>query len=239
MRTTLVALTLLFGCTVPAHTAPVVPQAPHRIYVGSVSRAQGPPIFRYTRDVDLRGDTQLSVHRSYAAADGELVVAQAAEHDGDYALHRYVETHRQLGVTSGVRVTDEGALEFSTHRQGRTRTRSEPARAPAVVGPTLFGFVSRHWADLAEGSTVQVRFVVAERRRSYPFTLRMETSSERPTVVVMTANNPLLRMSVRPMRMTFDPRTRTIVRYEGRVPPRWNKRPLDARVDYEHTAQYQ
>ncbi len=195
-------------------------------------------MFRYTRDSRVDGDSWTSVHTSHNARTGQFVVAQAAEHDASYTLHRYVEDHQQIGMRSEVVAHGASTLTYTTHAGSRVRHRTERLRAPAVTGPTLFGFVRTHWEQLQSGQPMPVQFVVAERRRSYGFSLRMTESLNETTVVTMRANSPLLRLSVPTMRMTFDSNSRTIIRYEGRIPPRWEGRSVDARVEYEHVAPY-
>lgn len=238
MRTTLLALALATGCSTASTAVPQVPSGGTRIYKGNVFGPEDTQIFRYTRDsrVDAAGRT--SIHRSHDVQNGRLVVAQAAEHDSVYALQRYVEEHRQLGTTSEVVVEGGKTVAFTTHERGRTRHRTERVRAPLVTGPTLFGFVAAHWDRLNSGEPMPVRFVVAERRRSYAFTLTMDPSADENTIVTMRASSPIVRLSVPPMRMTFDSKTQAITRYEGRVPPRWENRAVDARVEYEHAAPY-
>lgn len=238
MRTTLLTLALATGCSTVSPAAPVVRSGGTRIYMGNVFGADGTQMFRYTRDSQVNGPVRSSIHRSYDAEDGQLVVAQVAEHDASFELDRYVEDHGQLGILSEVVVEDGKTLAFTTHKDGRTRYRTERLRAPVVTGPTLFGFVSAHWDQLSSGEAIAVRFVVAERRRSYAFTLKMAPSASGQTVVTMHGDSLIVRLSTPAMHMTFDSRTRTITRYEGRIPPRWKGRPVDARVEYEHDAPY-
>ena len=238
MRTMLLALAFATGCSTVSPAPARVPSGGTRIYVGNVFGTEGTAMFRYTRDSRVQGDTWTSVHTSRSVPDGQLVVAQAAEHDASYRLHRYVEDHEQLGIRSEVIAEGTDSLAYTRHKGGRVRRRTEHLRAPAVTGPTLFGFVATHWDRLHSGEKVPVQFVVAERGRSYAFTLEMTEPGSEFTVVAMRASRPLLRLSIPTMQMTFHTATRAIVRYEGRIPPRWEGRAVDARVEYEHIAPY-
>ena len=238
MRTTLLALALATGCSTVSVAPPLVPEGGTRIYTGSVFGPEDEPMFRYTRDSEVDGESWTSTHTSHSVADGQRVVAQAAEHDASYALNRYVEDHRQLGIRTEVVAKGPDTLVYTSHERGRVRHRNERLRAPAVTGPTLFGFVVTHWDQLRAGDEMPVQFVVAERRRSYAFTLKMAETADEHSVVTMRASSPLLRLSIPPLRMTFDSDTRAIIRYEGRIPPRWKGRAVDARVEYEHVAPY-
>jgi len=222
------------GCAQAPLDPPSIPQGGTHIYTGDVRGPDGDPLFRYTRQSVTSEAGWTSVHRSREVETDTLVVAQAARHDASYALQRYDEDHRQLGIRSTVSAANPGRLEFVTQRRNRVRRRSEQIDAPAVTGPTLFGFVTTRWDALAAGEAVKIRFIVAERRRSYAFTLRMASTDTEHTVVEMRPKSLLLRRALPLMRMTFDTRSRTILRYEGRIPPRHDERPVDAHVDYRH-----
>lgn len=90
------------------------------------------------------------------------------------------------------------------------------------------------------GVPQRIRFAVVERARTYAFDLRVEEVTPDTTTFTMTASSPAVRMAIPPMRLVFDTASRSIVRYEGRVPPMIEGRrglvPLDARVEYELVA---
>lgn len=234
----LLLLTLAAGCARPPSQIPTVPDGGTRIYSAEVLGPDGAPMFRYTRDSRVDGPQRTSIHRSYDASTRTLVVEQAAEHDAAYTLHRYVENHLQLGARSVVTAPAPGRLDYTTSEGGRTHHRSERIDAPAVTGPTLFGFVRTHWDQLERGEAIEIRFVVAEKRRSVPFVLRMSAPSRGRAVVEMRPRSALLRLALAPMRLLFDSETRAVLQYEGRIPPRRNGRPVDARVVYRHESDF-
>ncbi len=229
----LTAFLLAVGCAQAPRAVPTAPGGGTRIYTGEVLDSRGVPMFRYTRS----STEHWSIDRSFDADTNALVVAQAARHDASYTLHEYVEHHLQLGVRSVVSSPDPDHLEYTTEKGHRVRHHTERIDAPAVTGPTLFGFVLTHWEPLGRGEAIEVRFIVAERRRSYRFILRMSTAEGRATVE-MRPRSWLLRRSIAPIRMHFDPRTRAILAYEGRIPPRKDGHPVDARVEYRHEAEF-
>lgn len=223
------ALLLFTGCA----TAPdlQIDEGGAAIYEGAVHTPDGSQVFEYTRTSRRDGDRLVSTHRSREVAGGREVTLQSATHTRAYALERSVEHHDQLGVRSEVVVVGD-RIDMTTVRDGRVRTTRRKLSAPPVVGPTLFGFVLNRWDALARGESVAIRFVVPERRRTYAFDLRMAAPDGETTTVVMEAKSPFVRASVPAMRMVFDSETREILRYEGRIPPRLNGRPVDARVEY-------
>ena len=201
------------------------------IYDGAVHSPDGVQVFEYTRTSRSEGDLMVSTHRSREVDGGREVTLQSATHTPAYALERSVEHHDQLGVQSEV-VVHGDRIAMTTVRNGRVRTARRKLSAPPVVGPTLFGFVLRHWDELARGKTVPIRFVVPERRRTYAFDLHMSERGADTTTVVMQAKSAFVRASVPTMRMVFDSASKQIRRYEGRIPPRLNGKPVDAQVDY-------
>ncbi len=235
MRRALLGLLFASACA----TAPsdfTLPTGGRVVYEGTVFGAGDDPVFLYTRSSAASGPHLTSVHSSREHASGDVVVEQAAEHSTAYALQRAVEHHRQLGVRSEA-VVDGHQIRMTTSRNGRTRSRTERLRAPAVVGPTLFGFILSNWEALADGQVLDVRFVVPEERRTYGFRLRMQQEMKIATVA-MDARSAVVRAFVPPMRITFDAESRAVVRYEGWVPPRLDGRRLEARVEYEHHGGY-
>jgi len=209
----------------------------NRVYRGDVYAPDAAsPAFTYERYV-------ADCHATHVTRDpaGRPVVLHAATVDPNGELTRFEAIQSQTGTAASLeRVRDR--TTFRVTRGDRRRTRQEVSRDPLVVGPTLFPFVVRHWDALVRrGEPIDLDFAVPERGRSYPFELYRETSGPTTTIVVMRPRSPWLRAVIAPIRMTWATPTRTILRYEGRVPPqrrrgqRW--RPLDARVEYTHYAE--
>lgn len=214
------------------------------VYEGSVfpldASHGAAPVFRYERRVEQHANGWRSTHLS-VDSDGRPVVLHRAEHSAAYALRHFESLDAQTGESSEVSVADDGSVELTVRRDGTVvRRRRERAREPVVVGPTLFGYVLAHWDSLVAGETARIRFPDPARARTYPFVLRASTRDETRTVVSMTATSPLVRAAVPPMRIVFETASRTVVRYEGRVPPQQptprGLARLDARVEYEHVA---
>ena len=201
------------------------------VYRGSVFAPDDPakPRMIYERRV-REGDRQESTHLTRWPS-GEPMLLHRATHSDAYEVSAFEVLSAQTGTRGEMRV-DDSRVSFSVTTNGRTQTRSEPRRGPVVVGPTLFGVALRHWDALMAGEPIPLRFAVVERLRTYPFTLRLQSSDAQTTRFELRADQRLVRASVPPMVITFDTRTRHVVRYEGRVPPKDRGRDLDARVEY-------
>lgn len=197
-------------------------------------------LFYYQRRVVESGDGLRSSHLTMRP-DGEVVLLQEAEHTMSYDLRSFAEIHSQTGVVGHLGVDPDQTATFEVTVGGRRRSRIEKGRDPVQVGPTLFGFALAHWDVLTAGESVPVRFAVVADLKTYRFALRVVESDATTTVISMRATSPFVRLAVPAMRLVFDTKTRRIIRFEGRVPPRVgppeHDRPFDARVDYEMVAE--
>jgi hypothetical protein len=210
--------------------------AGEQIYEGQVYALDGrmDPLFRYERRVKETGSTLTSTHITYDPANA-VVVVQSAVHSRDYELRRADLIHGQSGVTASV-VIANGQATFTLDDGQHQTTSTEQSEVPFVAGPTMFGFIQKHWAELVGGASLPIRFAVLERGESIRFVLDTVSAPAGRTTVRMRPSSPLVRLAVGPTHFQFDAKTRQIVEYTGRVPPLEETggrlATLDARVAY-------
>ncbi len=212
------------------------------VYEGTVFALSGDSddaLYRYQRRVHDVAGQRVATHLTIAPT-GHTMLSLKATSSLDYDFVELEQINGQNGVTGRARMIDADHVEFATKRDGRVETRVESVDAPVVSGPTLFGWVRAHWAELGRGEAIVVRFATIERARTYAFVLRLELATAATTVISMVAKDPLVRTSIAPMRLVFDTASGNIIRYEGRVPPMIEDArglaPLDARVEYAFAA---
>ena len=203
------------------------------IYTGEVvPQGETQARFRYQRFVE----GAVSTHLTRAVDDEAVLVLQQATHDAAYGLTHFEEIHAQTGLASVVDVNADGSLSFSVTRGDRVEQSSEGSGDPVVVGPTLFGYVRAHLAELRSGRTLPIRFAVADQGRTYGFSLHLEQAEGR-AFVVMSARDFFVGLAIAPMRIEFDERGDNVVSYSGRVPPRLEGlQTFDADVRYAYAA---
>lgn len=195
------------------------------------------PLFHYERRLQVTPTAHTATHLTWDADSRDLVIAEEAVYGPQARLRRFTALNRQSGLSAVVEVSADGRqLHFSVNDNGVVSLSTETVDRPVVAGPTLFGFVLAHAAQLAAGSTVPVRMIVPADKRSYGLDIRRESVSAGQVVYTIAASDWWLRPFLATMRLVVDTHRHTVQRYEGRVPPMrhvggsW--RALDARVEY-------
>ena len=218
-------------------------QAGELIYRGATfaqNASGGQPLFRYERRITTSPTGLEAAHLTRDPAQ-KLLIAESAQFDARYALQRFTVQNQQLGYSGEVQVSADGRqLKYSLSDNGTLSTAEEKIDAPALTGPSTFGFILAHWSELVAGKTLPVRFVVLKEKTSYGFDIRAEGVANGQATFVLTASSWVIRRFLAPLRVVFYANDKTVVRYEGRVPPMQSVADklvdLDARVDYTPVA---
>lgn len=211
-----------------------------QVYEGRVYALDGRPnpLFSYQRRVKGVGSSVTSTHITHDPT-GAVVVMQSAAHTPAYELQRADMIHRQAGASASVVVMGEDAV-YTLHDGTHATTAKERLEAPLVAGPTMFGYILTHWAELTRGERLPIRFAVLERGESIGFALEQVEAPDGRTIIRMTPTSLLVRLAVAPTYFQFDTTSRRILEYTGRVPPleRVDNRleTLNARVAYAFVA---
>lgn len=196
----------------------------------------GPALFRYERRV-LANPGGLTASHITRDPAGRVIIVESAQVSPLYETERFEVVNQQAGFSASVQVSHGGRhLEYELNDNGKVSTASEDVVDPVVCGPSLFGFILKNWDPLQAGAALRVRMLVPKDRTSYGFDLKFEKLTDGHATFTVTPSNFLIRLAIAPLRVVFDAGTRTVVRYEGRVPPMENVagklKDLDARVEY-------
>lgn len=196
----------------------------------------GAALYRYERRVQ-NAPTGLTASHITSDPAGHVIIVESALVSPSYETQRFEATNQQSGFTGSVRISNGGRhLEYELNDNGKRSTASEDVSDPVVCGPSLFGFILKNWDSLLAGTTLPVRMLVLKDKTTYGFDLKLERLANGHASFTLTPSNFLIRLAIAPLRVVFDASTRTVVRYEGRVPPMENVsgklKDLDARVEY-------
>ena len=188
-----------------------------RVYVGQVYPLQGPraaPRFAYERRVRW---TEAGATSTCLTREGsEVVLVDIAEHGPDYALRTFTEYQLQLQEVAQVEVRGE-TVAFRVVDRAGTRAATETVTLPVLVGPTVYGFLYRHWGPLLAGEVVPFRYAVVSRLETVGFELVRVPAPPGQVQVEMRASSPLVRLVVAPIVITFTEQG-ALLAYDGRTP---------------------
>lgn len=208
------------------------------IYRGDVhplSPKDAAPLFNYERRVATIDGGMKASHITHGEGD-EAVVIESARFTPDYDVRRFEAIHKIAGYSGTVEVSPNGHLEYTLDEGGKVSTASEDVTDPVVTGPSLHGWMLRHWDELMTGNPVKVRMIVLARKETFGFELQRVPAKDGLVAFSMKPTNVLVRLAIAPLRFEFDAATRNVVRYTGRVPPMiivdGKRKTLDARVEY-------
>lgn len=216
-----------------------------RIYRGHYHRlgaaASTQPLFWYERWHEDVGGQQRSTHVHHRL-DGRIVLRQSALHSAAYELLKLESEQRQTGVRAEARVLGPGRVRLQRSTPGPRG--SSPTvesvelehRHPLVVGPTLYGMMLRHWAELVAGRRVVLDYLSIERLDTYAFELRRVASDSSTITFELAPRSFVLRLLVSPLRIVFASERRQVLRYEGPSPVLLEQgkelESFDARIEY-------
>lgn len=163
------------------------------IYRGTVveqGSPAAPPLFTYERRVGSTVDGLVAAHITRSAS-GAVVIVEEAHVGADYALQRFEAINQQLGYHGSVVVSDHGRrLDCRLVKGGKLSVASERVTQPVVSGPSLHGFILRHWDALAQGARIGLRFVVVAEKTSYGCGLPLRDVASREASLTQRPHRP-------------------------------------------------
>jgi hypothetical protein len=213
------------------------------VYRGSTFALRTPssdPLFRYERRV-LNGPNGTTASNVTSDLKGRVIIIESASVSAQYEIHRFEAVNLQAGFTGSAQISNNGRhLEYELNDKGKVTFASEDVSDPVISGPSMFGFILRHWEQLKAGTSIPIRMLVLKDKTTYGFDLKFDKEINGQVSFTLTPSSFLIRIAVAPLRVVFDSNTKLPVRYEGRVPPMENVlgklKDLDAQVEYTTVA---
>lgn len=214
------------------------------IYEGAVFPIVGSnlkQIFSYERRVKEEKEILSATHIT-RDMEKNTIVTQTARYNAKKELREFEYINGQVGYIAKAEIVGKLIRFKLTDNSGQVTSSEEEVNEPLAVGPTLFGLIAEHWEDMSKGNSFFLRFVVAEQKQSYRFEVRKLLDNNGITRFEMKATNWLIGLFIAPFQFDYDSSKRTIITYQGRVPPMLlvdgKLKELDARVSYTHWAVY-
>ncbi|HET6725971.1 MAG TPA: hypothetical protein VFH85_08200 [Gammaproteobacteria bacterium] len=196
-------------------------------------------LFNFHRKA-TRDDSTLHVVRTYTYPDGRVAAVEKATYK-DGQLAGYEMDEKQTGDHGSLKIDGDayagkGTVHFSYTHNGDTDTDSEQLSGPTVINETITAYIDKHWNELMDGKTVNIRYLVIPRLETVGFSLskvgEANWSGRQVVNIKMDPSSFFIGLLVDPVYFTFDKNTGEFIQYTGRTTPMIKQgndwKPLDA-----------
>jgi hypothetical protein len=215
----------------------------------AIDKSEGSPLFLQTTEHSKAPDGLEKTVTTIKDAEGNVAIYEEAEFRGDNLVSQYVrqlqtkESYRadvKDGVVTFLRFKIEGSSETSTGKP-KSEPQSKNQDEPFITGPVFENFLNRHWSELLDGKTIDVRLGVLEVAESVGFKFWIpkppKGTSGDPVQVLMKPSNLFISLALDTIEIDVDPSSHHIIRYVGRTPlvamKNGKNKPLDGNVVYD------
>lgn len=213
-------LALLLTCTASLATA-----AETLVATGTVYNSEGKEKkFTMEKYVSQDGDKTLS-RVVYKDMSGDVLTEEKLEVSKEGSLLRYDMDQKQLKQKAWVEV-DPNKKKI-TYNLKKFRKRNYPITVDLgenfIVSLQITDMIRKNWDKLKKGEDVKIGLGVWDRQETIHFKLAKDKLDDKVFVVKMSPSNYLYRALVKPLYFTFDPKSKVLTSYKGRVTPKDKK----------------
>jgi hypothetical protein len=195
--------------------------SPPSFYVGRASDlGTGRPLYVEEHREVREGERRVGIVTEYKDLEGKLFARRTARFDGHPTVAQFRTEDLRTGALEGADVRGDKVRMY--HRKGVREALNErefAIPAAAAVDAGFNNYVQLHWAELEQGETLRFEFGVPYSLDYYGFRLYKKDdgrSGDRPQMtVVCDIDNFLIRLFVKPIRLTYDANARRLMTYEG------------------------
>ena len=122
--------------------------------------------FTFSHREEVKGKIS-EFHNVYTAMDGKEAVKEDVFYENDI-FQRMLFTQGQLGDTGSIEVRGDQVF-FEYKHNGKTKKSSEKFTNNFATGPSLLPYVKKHWNEILEGKTVEIRMGIVDRCETIGF----------------------------------------------------------------------
>lgn len=170
------------------------------------------PAYSEAYRLRLAGNRPLHARTEYRDRGGRIIAVRTLDFSSHPWSPGYRFIDRRTGYEERAEPTDQGVRMFLRDASDEApKQRLVRVPDPFVIDGGFSRFLRSHWDSLSAGARLRVNFVAVSRMNWYTFEAWLDDSA----TVVARPRNPALRLLVDPIRFTYDPATRRLVRYEG------------------------
>lgn len=200
--------------------------AAESIYRGeAIDLKTGSPAYSEVHEEIFAEGRRVKTMTRYLSPAGRPIAERTLDYSRFALKPDFVLDDFRDGYREGARVGDSGITVFFRSKSGQPlRRKTLRVPEPCVIEGGFHGFFKAHWDSLAAGNRLELNFVAPSQLDYFAFVAYMEPAAgkngadgreARERVIVLEVKNPLARLLVDPIRVTYNASTRRILRYEG------------------------
>ncbi len=181
------------------------------------------------------------VRAHYYAVDGRPIAHKRLRYlepgaQPHFELHDYRNStgYRVIPSNGSLRIQKLRLLE--NNYQAVVDVHDMAVVEPTVIDAGIHRFILQHWQPIAAGEKIDFNFLQIEKARLIPMHMeRVDCVESRYLCVRVRLNNPVYRLFVPPVLLTYDKRSKRLLNYAGFGPlPAENGEALAVTLNYQY-----
>ena len=179
-------------------------------------------VARYTMSrVSSAPGTVKTAHQFTDPQTGQLLVEETVTLNQSGQVLEFTQDHRQI-QGQGVLTATPTQIDFRWTKDGKSSTDQEPRTPDLLVPPQFPDLIRERWSAITSGETAKIRLAVLDRKETVGFRIDFqgeETWQGRSVSVFrLKPTSIVIQAIVDPVFLSFDPKTKQLLRVLGRVP---------------------
>jgi hypothetical protein len=165
--------------------------------------------------------TVKTAHQFTDAQTGQVLVEETVTLDQSGQLLEFTQDQRQI-QGQGVLTATPKQLDFRWTKDGKSSTDQESRTADFLVPPQFPDLIHERWGMLTSGQTAKIRLAVLDRKETVGFRIDFQGEENwqgrSVSVFRLKPTSFVIQAIVDPVFLSFDPKTKQLLRVQGRVP---------------------
>lgn len=179
-------------------------------------------VARYTMSrVASSPGTVKTAHQFTDPQTGQLLVEETVTLDQSGQALEFTQDHRQI-QGQGVLTATPNQIDFRWTKDGKSSTDQESRTPDLLVPPQFPDLIRERWSALTSGETAKIRLAVLDRKETVGFRIdfKGEETWQGKSVSVfrLKPTSIVIQAIVDPVFLSFDPKSKQLIRVLGRVP---------------------
>ena len=106
-------------------------------------------------------------------------------------------------------------LAFLKDTQSKQLTNTVTVYKDSIADEGSHYFIMKNWSKLLKGDIVNFKFISSPKQNYYSFIVQKEKETKRSVTFVLRASALIIKLIAKPIRVTYDKRSKRIISYQG------------------------